>query len=123
MKAELHKSGKVFFAVDQSDKLVALEVLVDGGPLCVAGIWDPDKGRLAPGLYWIYVRRFGIHFGPFYAGLSLAERDMRKALKIQPGLWENQPRDWYGRQKWLGEWIEKNMGERDWLIGGVWAKD
>lgn len=124
MAGELYKNGSVFFARNPERTEVAeLDILVDGGPLCVAGIWDWERKRLVPGLYWIYFRRFGIHFGPFYAALSLAERDMKKALKIQPGLWDTQDRTWYGRQAWLGEWIDRNMGRPDYLIGGVWAKD
>jgi hypothetical protein len=123
MKSELYKGGTVFFLPGQDGEVAELEVLVDGGPLCVAGVWDWGRKRLAQGLYRIYFKRFAIHFGPFYANLSTAERDMRKALKIQPGLWDTQDIGWYARQKWLHQWIEKNLGKAEWLIGGVWMKD
>lgn len=123
MKAELYKGGRVFFLPGEGGEVAELDVLVDGGPLCVAGVWDWHRKRLATGLYRIYFRRFGIHFGPYYANLTSAERDMKKALKIQPGFWDTQEIGWYERQKWLHQWIEKNLGKSDWLIGGVWMKD
>lgn len=118
----LKEACKVFTALGPDGQICQLEVLADGGPLCVAGIWDWEARRLIQGLYWIYFKRAGVHFGPFYASLTLAESAMKKALKIQAGLWD-QDREWYRHQAWLQEWIDKNLGKSDWLIGGAWAKD
>lgn len=104
---------------------VKMEILVKEGPLCVGGVWDWEAKRRVQGLFFIYLIRahMGIHFGPYYASLSLAERDMKKALKeYPPGFWE-QPLEWYGRQEGFMSWVNKNMGRPDYLIGGVWAKD
>lgn len=76
------------------------------------------------GLFFIYFKRWGLHFGPFYAGIDLASKDMRKVLKAFPecGFW-NQSLEWYRRQKAFHEWIEKNMGKSEDLIGGEWAPE
>lgn len=102
-----------------------MEILVKDGPLCVSGVWDWEAKRRVHGLFVVYLIRshMGIRFGPYYASLSLAERDMKKALKEYPmGFWE-QPLEWYGRQEGFMAWVDKNMGRPDYLIGGVWAKD
>lgn len=118
----LYKNGTVFFVRGPEGQVKEMEILLDGGPLCIANIWDFERKRMVLNLFWIYFKTHGIHFGPFYASLSLAERDMKKALKIQSGMWD-QGLEWLARQAWLQEWIDKNMGNPDYLIGGVWAKD
>lgn len=102
---------------------VGLDILVDGGPLVIAGVWDWSRGRRNPGLYKIYIRRFGASVGPFYAGLQLAERGMKKALGLQPGLWVGQPAEWYLRQTWLHQWVNRELGKAEDLVGGQWVSD
>lgn len=105
------------------EQVAHLDILVDGGDLCVAGVWNWHRDVREHGLYFVYLKKLGLHFGPFYADLLLADKDMKKALKKYPrGFW-GQPLEWYQHQKAFQEWVEKNMGKRDDLIGGTWIKD
>ncbi len=106
------------------DEKVGLEILMDGGPLCVAPVWNWEKKEKVHGLFFIYMKRFGLHFGPFYAGIDLATKDMKKALKAFPqaGFWE-QPLEWYQRQTAFHDWIVKNMGRPEDLVGGRWMPE
>lgn len=115
---------RVFTASCATDRKAEVEILVDGGPLCVGPVWDWENGKKVEGLYFVYHKKTGLSFGPFYAEIHLADRDMRKALKAfpQPAFWE-QPLEWFRRQTAFAEWIEKNMGSRKMLIGGRWAPD
>lgn len=89
----------------------------------MASVWNWKENLKVQGLYFVYFKRFGLRFGPYYAAIGLAERDMRKALKEFPaGFWE-QGLEWYRRQNSFHQWIEKNMGRGDFLVGGQWAKD
>lgn len=106
----------------RTGEIARLEVLLDGGPLCIAGVWRWGEGTRVTGLYRIYHRRSGFTLGPFYASISLAEKGMKKALSLGRGFWE-QPLGWYPRQAWFGEWIDKNLGKYDDLVGGIWASD
>jgi hypothetical protein len=102
-----------------------LAILVERGPLCVAGVWDWAEKRRRHGLFFIYLIRShaGIPFGPFYADFGLAERDMKKVLKAFPrGFWD-QALDWIARQKSFQDWVEKNMGKSGDLIGAEWARE
>ena len=96
-----------------------LEILMDGGPLCVAGVWNLEKQQKVVGLYRIYSQLHGFIVGPFYASLPKACDDMKKAMAIRPGLWEQEAK-WYGRQSWLEEWIRQNLGKPGDLIGAQW---
>lgn len=87
------------FSQGPEHEAAELEILVKDGPLCVAGVWNWKKKEMVSGLYFIYLTRVGLHFGPFYADMGLAAKDMKKVLKDFPlGFWE-QPLEWYARQK------------------------
>lgn len=107
------------------DRIAETEILLDGGPLCVASVWDWDNNERVNGLFFVYLKRgcSGIAFGPFYASISLAGRDMKKALKHFPAGFWRQPLDWYGRQKAFQEWVDKNMGKPGALVGAEWRRD
>ena len=49
-----------------------IPVLVDGGPLCVAGIWNWKERCHYAGLYKIYHKRSTARGGPIYAPMPLA---------------------------------------------------
>lgn len=123
-RAELYKNGMAVFVKGSHGQVAEIEILADGGPLCVAPVWDWSKEAKVPGLYLIYFKRLGLRFGPYYAGIALAAKDMKKALKAFPeaGFWE-QSLKWYGRQGAFHRWIEKNMGRPDDLIGGRWERE
>lgn len=105
------------------DRVAELEILLDGGPLCVAGVWDWNEARRVPGLYFVYFKRFGLRFGPYYANIGLAAKDMKKALKaFSAGFWD-QALDWYRRQESFHQWVERNMGKIEDLIGGEWIRE
>lgn len=101
------------------------EILLDGGPLCVAAVWDWEDNRRVNGLYFVHLKRGcnAIPFGPFYASIPLAGRHMKKALKEFPAGFWRQPLDWYARQKGFQEWVAKNMGKPGDLIGAEWRRD
>lgn len=123
--SELYKEGKVIFAIGpEHGQTAELEILVDDGPLCVAGVWNWAKKEKVQGLHFVYFKRLGLHFGPYYAGISLAAKDMRKALKAFPerDFW-TQSLDWYRRQAAFHRWVEKNMGRPGDLVGGRWAPE
>ncbi len=113
------------FSIRTSDgETVGLDILMADGPLCVAPVWNWEKKAKVPGLYFVYMKRFGLHFGPYYAGIDLATKDMKRALKAFPqaGFWE-QPLEWYARQTAFHDWIKRNMGRPDDLIGGRWEPE
>lgn len=120
-----YKNAPVLFIRGLKHGQVAeLDILVDSGPLCVAPVWNWVGKEKAHGLYFVYFKRHGLHFGPFYGEIVLAARDMKKVLKAFPQkyFW-NQSLEWYQRQMPFHEWIEKNMGKPEDLIGGVWIKE
>ncbi len=123
-RSELYKEGKVFFSTRAEHEVAEIEILVDGGPLCVAPVWDWDKNERLQGLFFVYFKSHGLHFGPFYADIGLASIAMRKALKAfpQPDFWK-QTLDWYKRQTAFQGWIEKNMGKPKDLVGGEWLPE
>lgn len=123
-RSELYKGGKVFFSTSPDHEVAELEILVDNGPLCVAAVWDWEKKEKVRGLYFVYFKSHGLHFGPFYADIGLAATAMRKALKAfpQPDFWK-QNLEWYQRQTAFHQWIEKNMGKPKDLIGGQWLPE
>lgn len=95
---------------------------MDGGPLCVAGAFDWKAREVVPGLYLVYVKKIGMRIGPFYASIPLAEKGMKKGLKMKSGVWD-QPIEWISRQDWLRTWIEKEMGKFTDIVGAEWARD
>lgn len=106
-----------------ADQVAELEILVDGGALCVAAVWNWSEDRRASGLYFVYFKRFGLRFGPYYADIGLAAKDMKKVLKAFPnGFWD-QDLEWYRRQESFHRWIERNMGKAEDLIGGQWIRE
>jgi hypothetical protein len=117
-------TGKLSFTVyGPVAETAALDVLLDGGPLCVAGVWDWKDRRRVPGLYRIWFKRLGLSFGPFFASLQLADRAMRKTLKEFPAGFWGESLEWYQRQQAFHEWIDRELGKPDELVGGVWAND
>lgn len=100
-----------------------MPILVDGGPLCVAGIWNWLEKCTVQGLYFIYHKTSGFPFGPYFASIPLAEKSMKKALQdIPKDIW-NHPAEWYGAQQWLGKYIEEHLGKPMDLVGGEWEKE
>ena len=124
-RTELSKDAAVFFAMGPEPGLTAeLEILVDGGPICVAPAWNWSAKERSRGLYSIYFKRLGFRFGPYYAEIGLAAKDMKKVLTPFPkGDFWSQSLEWYQRQKGFRRWIRDNMGEPEDLIGGQWAKE
>lgn len=120
--AELYKGGTAFFYCPPDGKPVELEVLAASGPLCVARMYDHHNRELRPDLYWIYIRAHGAHLGPYYADIPVAQRAMQKILKqVGPRFFE-QPLAWIRRQHSVREWLEKNIGKPEDLIGGEWLR-
>lgn len=100
-----------------------MPVLVDGGPLCIASPWRWTDNSTVGGLYFIYHKVSGFHFGPYYASIVLAEKAMRKALKdIPKEIWSHEAQ-WYGKEQWLGKYIEEYLGMPMDLVGGEWERD
>jgi len=100
-----------------------MPILVDGGPLCVAGLWNWRDCVTVAGLYFIYHKVSGFPFGPYYASIPLAEKAMKKALKdIPKDIWSHDAQ-WYGDQPWLGKYIEEHLGKPMDLVGGEWEKE
>lgn len=121
-RSELYKEGRVFFYCPPDKKAVEMVILMDGGPLCVARVFDHLKRELVEGLYWIYLKKHGARFGPFFADIHLAYKAMKKILKhFGPAAFE-QPLDWIRRQDSMAEWMRKNVGKPEDLIGAEWAK-
>ncbi len=98
----------------------ALEILVDGGPLCIAVAYDWEEMRERRDLYRIYHKKIGIPIGPFYAAITLADNAMKKAVKLGKHLWENDL-EWMAQSKWLHKWIDEQLGKPGDLVGGFWA--
>ena len=96
------------------------EILLDGGPLAVIGVWR-ENGIRIPSLYKIVHKDSGLFLGPYYASIPLAEKALKQVLTL-PNIWD-QPLLWVSRQKWLAEWIDKNLGKPGALVGGEWAKE
>lgn len=119
--ADLYKGGTVFFYAPPGCGAVEMVIVADGGPLCVGRVYDHVAGKMVVGLYWIYLKRHGAHFGPFFTDIVLAERAMKKILKQFAPKFFEQPLEWIRRQAALKEWIEKNIGRSEDLIGGEWA--
>ena len=98
----------------------ALEILLDGGPLCVANAWDWNENRIRRDLFRVYHKKIGIAIGPFYAAITLAEAGMKKAVKLGKHHWEEDVH-WFVQQKWLHKWIDEQLGKPEDLVGGTWA--
>lgn len=99
-----------------------MPILLDGGPLCVGGVWNFKDNCTIQGLYFIYHKASGFPFGPFFASIPLAEKAMKKALKdIPKDIWAHRP-EWYGSQQWLGKYIDEHLGKPMDLVGGEWEK-
>lgn len=117
-----HKPAYLVVLEKKSGRKAELPILVDGGPLFVAGIWNWSTGYTVPGLYLIYHKVSCSPFGPYFASIILAERGMRLALKeIPKDIWGHEPQ-WYDGQTWIGKWINENLGKPMDLIGGEWEK-
>jgi hypothetical protein len=116
--------SEIKLKVDASGTEISLPILMDGGPLCVAGVYDRELRIIRHKLYRIYLKRLGATFGPYYALLGAAYDAMRKTIKHFPsGFWEAQSFDWYGRQNGFHDWIDTNLGKPGDLVGAEWARD
>jgi hypothetical protein len=106
------------------EKTVEIEILVDAGPLVVCPVWDWSKNRKVAGLYFIYMKNFGLHLGPFYANLATARDHAHKLMREFPqkSFWE-QPLEWFQRQTGFHDWVDKNLGKPQELIGGQWESE
>ena len=99
-----------------------IEILFDGGPLCVARAWDWTENRERRDLFRIYHKKTGFAIGPFYVSIPLAEGGMKKAIKLGKHIWENGG-PWLADQKWLHKWVDVELGKAEDLVGGTWVKD
>lgn len=120
---ELYGGGQVFFYCPPEGRPVEMVIISDGGPLCVGRVFNHWTREMMTGLYWIYLKRHGAHFGPFFAEITLADRAMKKILKQFGKTFFEQPLAWIRRQEALKEWIWKNIGKSEDLIGAEWAKE
>lgn len=98
-----------------------LEVLVDGGPLCVAHAYDWTDSRERRDLFRIYHKKLGMSMGPFYASLTLAAAGMKKAIKLGKHIWEDAHH--LVEEKWIHKWIDEQLGKAGDLVGGHWAPE
>jgi hypothetical protein len=99
---------------------VLLDILLDGGALCVAGVWDFERKQRVAGLYAIYHKKTGGKLGPYYASVNKAHLDMKRTLKHLPATFWDQPLEWVQRQKGVQDWIDKELGKPGDLVGGEW---
>ena len=123
---DLYKGGRVFFYCPPDKRPVEMVVLMRepaDGPLCVARVWDHNKGEIVDGLYWLYLIKHGAHLGPFFADIHLAFKAMRKIVRHFGSQIFDQPLEWIRRQASMAEWIGKNIGWPQDLLGGEWRKD
>jgi hypothetical protein len=104
----------------EGKEIAELEILLDGGPLAVAGVWDWLRKQRVAGLYAIYHKKTGIKLGPFYASVNKAHQDMKLLAKLVPLTFWDQPIEWLRRQKGVQDWIDKELGKPEDLIGGEW---
>lgn len=117
------REGRTFFYGTPEGVRVELAIIVDGRALCVGRVYDQVKAEVRVGLYWIYIKNQGARFGPFFADIVLAERAMKKILKRFGQTFFEQPLSWIRRQDCLKEWVDKNIGTSNDLIGGEWIKE
>lgn len=99
----------------------ALEILFDGGSLCVARAWDWTENRERHDLFRIYHKKLGMAMGPFYVSIPLAVMGLKKAIKLGKHIWEDSKT--LPDQKWLHKWIDAELGRPGDLVGGTWAPD
>jgi hypothetical protein len=99
-----------------------LDILLDGGPLCIAPAWDWNESYVRRDLFRIYHKRIGIPIGPCYTTITLADQGMKKAIKLGKHHWENDAH-WLAEAKWLHKWIDEQLGKPGDLVGGSWAPD
>lgn len=117
-----YKAGTVFFYWPPEGRVVEMVVISTAGPLCVGRVYDHRSGEMVVGLYWIYIRKYGAHFGPFFADIGLADRAMKKIVAQFGKMFFEQPLEWIARQTALQAWVDKNIGKSGDLIGGEWEK-
>lgn len=122
--SQIYKEGRAFFYCPPGGwRPVEMTILMDGGPLCVSHVYDHFNKKSVDGLYWIYIKKHGAHFGPFFAEITLAHKAIKKILKEFKPVFFEQPLAWIRRQTVLKDWMEKNVGKSEDLIGAEWAKD
>jgi hypothetical protein len=109
--------------VPDGHPVVEMPVMIDGGPLVVAGVYDFGQNQVAPGLLTIYMKAGGFKIGPYYAELSKAHAGMRKILKEFPAPYWAQPVEWLKRQKKMLDWLDLHLGKPKDLIGADWRPD
>lgn len=114
--------SRILTLISPEGKTAKVQVLFDGGDsLAIATDWNWHEGKAAAGLYRIYLFRDGAAIGPHYASLSLAAAAMKKLRKAWPDELWIQPLEWICRQKKLAEWVWKEMGRPEDLVGGTWV--
>lgn len=119
----LVKSAHVQVPGMKAKEVAQLPILMDGGPLCVAGVWNWYKACTVAGLWLVYHKQSGIHIGPYHTSIPLAEKTMKKALTGLPTHVWNHDLEWYRNELWLAKWMEGNLGKHTDLIGGEWEKE
>lgn len=97
-------------------------VLLEHGPLVLVPSRNED-GNDRVGLYLILVKEHQAKIGPYFADLAKAHEAMKKIVKKFPAEIWNQPVGWLARQKELLEWIEKEIGQAEDLVGGYWVNE
>lgn len=106
----------------EQGQVAEVPILVDGGPLCVAGAYSFRHNRCERGLYFIYQKSIGLRFGPFYPHIPFADKGMKKMLALGKHHWEHELA-WYVENQWLKKWVDENIGKNMDLSGGQWVDE
>ncbi len=118
---ELYGGGRIFFYCPPKGRPVELVIISDGGPLCVARVFNHETTKIVEGLFWIYHKLHSRTIGPYFPDLVLADKAMRKILKQFGVPFFKQPLEWLQRQTAFKTWVDKNVGEMGDLFGGQWV--
>lgn len=112
-------TGIVVVRGPKQGQVAELEILADGGPLCVAPVFNWIENKRYQGLYFIYQKQCGVRIGPWYPHIPFAVAGMRKALSLGKHVWKNAV-SWYEDNRWVGKWVGENLGGPHELFGGQW---
>jgi len=111
--------GVVMVRGPERGQCAELPILADGGPLCVAPVYNWVEDRRYEGLYFIYHKRCAMRIGPWYPHIPFAVDGMKKALGLGRHLWTYDS-SWYDANLWLMKWVWDNLGHPHDLFGGQW---